>query len=140
MIIGFRHAGISVADMETSLAFYQGMLGLQLLSDRISPQGGRLAGVEAEIRICVLEVPGSGPCVELIEYRGIDAPRLAGRAWDRGAGHASFRVSNVDALYRTLCERNVDAAREPTMTAVGTKIFYAKDPDGFWLEFAEMPT
>jgi hypothetical protein len=33
----------------------------------------------------------------------------------------------------------VEIAREPTLTPVGTKIFYAKDPDGFWLEFTEMP-
>ena len=139
MITGFRHAGISVADMEASLAFYRGVLGLVLVSDRVSPQGGRVAGVEAEIRICVLEVPGSGPCVELVEYHGVETKQMVGRACDLGAGHASFRVHSAEEFYRLLRERGVEIAREPTLTGAGTKIFYAKDPDGFWLEFTEMP-
>jgi catechol 2,3-dioxygenase-like lactoylglutathione lyase family enzyme len=139
MITGFRHAGISVADMEASLSFYRGVLGLALVSDRVSPQGGRLAGVEGEIRICVLEVPGSGPCVELVEYHDVETKQMVGRACDLGAGHASFRVDSADELYRLLRARGMEIACEPITTAVGTKIFYAKDPDGFWLEFTEMP-
>lgn len=137
-IVGFRHAGITVEDMERSLAFYCGLLGLRATSDRISPDGGASVGAPgASIRICMLEVPGSSDAIELLEYRGADGRSSAVRPVDFGAGHVSFWVSDADRLHAALVEQGVAVQSPPMRAASGRKKFYAQDPDGVWLEFTE---
>jgi DNA-binding transcriptional LysR family regulator len=57
-INGFRHVGISVKNMDVSLAFYVQLLGLTMTSDRVSLDGGRFVGAgDTAVRICLLEIP-----------------------------------------------------------------------------------
>jgi lactoylglutathione lyase len=140
LIAGFRHTGITVENMDAALAFYQGLLGLRLMMDRVSDDGGKFVGVRgASIRICVLEVPGSNVGIELLEYRGADRTAVAGRPVDPGTGHLSFWVSDLDALYKRFVENGVELISEPIEAASSRKKFYARDPDGFWLELTAKP-
>ena len=75
---GFRirsadHTGITVADLDRSLAFWQGVLGFQL-SHRAHHTGelaSEVTGVSgAEISIAVLQAPGHR--IELLEYHRAD--------------------------------------------------------------------
>ena len=72
-ITGFFHGGITVKDMETSLAFYRDGLGLALNFDRIL-DGPYLNVVlnltQKRIRAAYLDVPGGG-FIELLEYQEI---------------------------------------------------------------------
>lgn len=137
-IVGFRHAGINVKNMDVALAFYERLLGLELVSDRVSEDGGRFVGAGASpVRICVLRVPGSEPQIELLEYRDAGAAARAVKPVDAGVAHASFWVSDIDRLFARLVAGNVPVLSAPIVPASGRKKFYARDPDGFLLELTE---
>ena len=139
-ITGFRHAGISVQNMDASLAFYVRLLGLTMISDRVSPDGGRFVGAaDAAVRICLLEIPGSAAHIELLEYRGAGGSPVTAKPVDFGSGHASFWVKDIDRLFERLEAANVPVLTPPIEPSSGRKKFYACDPDGFWLELTEAP-
>ena len=73
-ITGARHAGITVSDLDRSLEFYCGLLGLELLWRRHyeEPEIAEIVGVpEATgFDIAFLGIPGSDPQVELLQYHG----------------------------------------------------------------------
>jgi catechol 2,3-dioxygenase-like lactoylglutathione lyase family enzyme len=140
-VVGFRHTGISVANMDAALAFYVGLLGLVLISDRESRDAGKAVAAEkASARICVLEVPGSSAHIELVEYRDAGGAPVMGRPVDPGSGHASLWVENVDELFAQLVEANVTVLTPPIDPPSGRRKVYARDPDGFWLELTEAPS
>jgi catechol 2,3-dioxygenase-like lactoylglutathione lyase family enzyme len=137
---GFRHTGITVKDMDAALTFYHGLLGLDVVSDRMSKDGGKFVGAaDASIRICLLALPDTTVVIELLEYRNAQGTAFGGRAFDPGAGHLSFWVRDIDELYKRLVENGVDVVSAPVEAASGRNKFYARDPDGFWLELTAMP-
>src|SRR5215475_9218854 len=69
-IVAADHSGITVSNLERSLAFWRDVLGFEL--SHTAHQKGELAqeitGVEgAEIKLAVLKAPG-GHKIELLEY------------------------------------------------------------------------
>jgi catechol 2,3-dioxygenase-like lactoylglutathione lyase family enzyme len=126
--------------MDDALAFYHGLLGFAIVSDRISADGGKFVGVPgAGIRICILEIPDSSVAIELLQYRGADGNAVSTRPIDPGSGHLSFWVSDISAMHRRLVENGVEVISGPVDAASTRKKFYARDPDGFWLELTEAP-
>jgi catechol 2,3-dioxygenase-like lactoylglutathione lyase family enzyme len=73
-ILAPRHAGITVSDLDRSLDFYCGLLGIELLWRRLyeEPEIGRIVGVPdaTGFDIAMLQLPGGDVQVELLEYRG----------------------------------------------------------------------
>ena len=147
-IAGPRHAGITVSDLDRSLAFYEGLLGLELLWRRLyeEPEIRRIVGVpEATgLDIAMLRVPGSDFEVELLEYRG-GARRSGASPPDRfGTGHFCLFVEGIDALYEELRAHGVefrsDGPVEMTAGAnAGGKSLYSLDPDGYVVELHQRP-
>jgi glyoxylase I family protein len=144
-IIAADHTGITVANLERSLAFWRDVLGFQL-SHR-PHQTGKLAseitGVPgAEISIAVLK--GYGHKIELLEYLApLDHKRIALRPCDIGAVHVAFVVDNLDAVLATIAASGWKAAGRPqTLTAgpnAGKRVVYVRDPDGTTIEFMQPP-
>jgi lactoylglutathione lyase len=140
-VTGFRHAGVTVRDMNVSLAFYVEFLGLKLISDRRSSDGGRFIGFpEASARICLLEIPGSNAHIELLEYHGAGGAPGTNAPADFGTGHASFWVQDLDRLYERFVAENIRVLTPPIEPPSGRKKFYARDPDGYGLELTEAPS
>ena len=147
-IDGPRHAGITVSDLDRSLAFYEGLVGLELLWRRLyeEPEIRRIVGVpEASgLEVAMLRVPGSAFEVELLEYRGLEPVSGASAPSHAGTGHFCLFVTGIDALHRELSERGVgfrsDGPVEMTAGAnAGGKSLYSLDPDGYVVEFHERP-
>jgi lactoylglutathione lyase len=147
-IVGARHAGITVSDLDRSLAFYEGLLGLELLWRRLyeEPEIRRIVGVpEATgLEIAMLRVPGSDVQVELLEYRGCERSSGSSPPSDFGTGHFCVFVTGIEALYEELRDRGVsfrsDGPVEMTAGAnAGGKSLYSLDPDGYIFEFHERP-
>ncbi len=147
-IAGPRHAGITVSDLDRSLDFYCGLLGLELLWRRLyeEPEIIRIVGVlEATgLEIAMLRVPGSELEVELIEYQGCESPSGSSPPSHHGTGHFCVFVTGIDALYAELLARGVsfrsDGPVEMTAGAnAGGKSLYSLDPDGYVFELHQRP-
>jgi catechol 2,3-dioxygenase-like lactoylglutathione lyase family enzyme len=147
-IEGPRHAGITVSDLDRSLEFYEGLVGLELLWRRLyeEPEIRRIVGVpEASgLDVAMLRVPGSDFEVELLEYRGLAPVSGAAPPSHAGTGHFCLFVTGIDELHQELRERGVafrsDGPVEMTAGAnAGGKSLYSLDPDGYVVEFHERP-
>jgi catechol 2,3-dioxygenase-like lactoylglutathione lyase family enzyme len=147
-IAGPRHAGVTVSDLDRSLAFYEGRLGLEVLWRRLyeEPEIRRIVGVPeaTALDIAMLGVPGSDFEVELLEYRGLEPVSGASPPSHAGTGHFCLFVTGIDALYEELqgsgVEFRSDGPVEMTAGAnAGGKSLYSLDPDGYVVELHERP-
>jgi lactoylglutathione lyase len=147
-IIGARHGGITVSDLDRSLGFYCGLLGLELLWRRLyeEPEILEVVGVpEASgLEIAMLRIPGSDLDVELIEYQGCERKSGSTRPCNYGTGHFCVFVRDIEALYTDLDSKGVSfrSGGPVEMTGgpnKGGKSLYSLDPDGYIFEFHERP-
>ncbi len=144
-IIAADHTGITVSNLERSLAFWQNILGFEL-SHR-THQTGKLAseitGVPgAEISLAVLKAPGHK--IELLEYFAPqDRKRVDLRPCDVGSVHVALTVDNLDAVLSTIAASGWSAVGKPQILKTGPnarkRIVYVRDPDGTTIEFMQPP-
>jgi len=148
-VVGILHGGITVSDMDASLAFYRDGLGLPLQVDAIRDTPylhETLALPFSEIRYVLLTIPGApGSYVELLEYRGIERLPAAARPCDPGSGHLCLEVRDAVAAHARMTALGYRARSAGTVDVdsginAGGKIVYLADPDGFWVELLERPT
>ncbi len=144
-IIATDHTGITVTNLERSVAFWQDVLGFEL-SHRAHHTGelaSEVTGVPgAEISIAVLKVPGHK--IELLEYHAPTNRKRAGlRPCDVGSVHVALTVDNLDAVLRAIASSGWKAAGKPqtleTGPNAGKRVVYVRDPDGTTIEFMQPP-
>jgi glyoxylase I family protein len=144
-IIAADHTGITVSNLERSLAFWRDVLGFEL-SHRPHQTGelaSEITGVTgAEISIAVLK--GYGHKIELLEYLApAERKRIELRPCDVGSVHLAFTVDNLEAILNTIAASGWKAAGKPQTITVGPntgkRVVYVRDPDGTTIEFMEMP-
>jgi catechol 2,3-dioxygenase-like lactoylglutathione lyase family enzyme len=144
-IIATDHTGITVANLERSLAFWQNVLGFEL-SHRAHHTGdlaGEVTGVAgAEISLAVLK--GYGHKIELLEYLApSDRKHVDLRPCDVGSVHVALLVDNLDAVLSAIAASGWRAAGKPqilkTGPNAGKRIVYVSDPDGTTIEFMQPP-
>jgi catechol 2,3-dioxygenase-like lactoylglutathione lyase family enzyme len=147
-IDGARHAGITVSDLDRSLEFYCGLLGLELRTRRLYEEReiAEIVGVPEATAwdIAFLRIPGSDVEIELIEYRGCERRAANTRPCDYGSGHFALHVNDIEAVYSDLSTRGVEFRSAGPIEQVsgprrGGKSLYAHDPDGYIVEFSQRP-
>jgi glyoxylase I family protein len=146
-IVAADHTGITVSNLERSLAFWRDVLGFEY--SHTTHQKGKMAeeitGVaDAEINLAVVKAPG-GHKIELLEYL---APadrkkRTSLRPCDVGHVHVALTVDDLEAVLNTIAASGCKEAGEPqTLTSgpnAGKRVVYVRDPDGTTIEFMELP-
>lgn len=144
-IIAADHTGITVSNLERSLAFWRNVLGFEL-SHRARHTGGlasEVTGVPgAEISIAVLK--GYGYKIELLEYLApAGRKRVDLRPCDVGSVHVALIVDDLDAVLSAVAASGWHAAGKPqTLKSgpnAGKRVVYVRDPDGTTIEFMELP-
>jgi len=147
-VTGARHAGVTVSDLDRSLAFYSGLLRLELLWRRRYEEReiAAIVGVPeaTAFDIAFLAIPGSDTQVELLQYHGVEPVSGAVPPSRHGSGHFCLFVDDVEALHADLSARGVrfrsDGPVEMTAGANrGGKSLYALDPDGYVIELHQRP-
>ncbi|SFM38353.1 VOC family protein [Methylobacterium pseudosasicola] len=131
LFLGIDHSAITVTDLDASLAFLTGPLGLTVAQTGLNrgPEQARLDGLDdPEVDVIALEPPAPAPHVELLHYRR-PVTRLASPAPFGPADRAStcfvFAVGNMDGLLKALRE----AGFTPRSSANG-EAAYCSGPDG----------
>ena len=143
-IIAVDHTGITVSNLERSLAFWRDVLGFEV--SHTAHQTGEMAqeitGVAgAEIKLVVLRAPG-GHKIELLEYLAPpDRKHVNVRPCDVGAVHVALLVDHLDAVLERIAAFGWKAAGKPQMLTkgpnAGKRVVYIRDPDGTTIEFMQ---
>lgn len=127
-IVGFRHVGLSVTDLEVSTRWYSDVLGFVEMFRECGPQ-------RSAVILCQL---ASGVMVGLVQVRG-----RAGGGFDparSGLDHLCFLVEDREVLAgwaRRLTEAGVEHSGIREMST--GPIVNFKDPDGIALALATPP-
>jgi catechol 2,3-dioxygenase-like lactoylglutathione lyase family enzyme len=140
---GIYHAGLTVSDIERSIAFYRDVLGLELAwrQESDTPYIAQLTGLPGtHLKVAYLKPAGAdGPFIELLQYLAPAGTAVDTTPNNPGTAHVCFFVEDLQASYRDLSERGVRFVSEPIQIAAGvhkgSSTVYAKDPDGITLEF-----
>jgi glyoxylase I family protein len=146
-ILAADHTGITVSNLERSLAFWRDVLGFEF--SHTAHQKGELAkeitGVDgAELKLAVLKTPG-GHKIELLEYLAPADRKPANlRPCDVGSVHVALLVEDLDVVLKQIAAAGWKAAGKPqTLTKgpnAGKRVVYVRDPDGTTIEFMEVPS
>jgi glyoxylase I family protein len=146
-IIAADHTGITVSNLERSLAFWRDVLGFDL--SHTAHQTGEMAeeitGVAgAEIKLAVMKAPG-GHKIELLQYLAPPDRKqhVNLRPCDVGSVHLALLVSNLDTVLERIAASGWKAAGKPQTLAsgpnAGKRVVYVRDPDGTTIEFVQPP-
>jgi catechol 2,3-dioxygenase-like lactoylglutathione lyase family enzyme len=136
----FSHVGISVTDIERSIAFYRDMLGLEQLCD-VFPFGDEQFEAIMDIpgvtgRMCMI---GKGTLnLELFEFTGSKAKDPEYPVSDRGYSHFGVEVDDIAETYEKLRAAGT-RIHSPVITfnQGSMKAAYCRDPDGNVFEIME---
>jgi catechol 2,3-dioxygenase-like lactoylglutathione lyase family enzyme len=147
-ISGILHTGLTVSDLDRSIAFYRDLLGLELIAQWDSSQPYLRAVVgypDAELRIALLRLPGpagaAGHHIELLEYRRPRGTRGDANTYNPGNGHVAFMVDDLETIYADLKGRGVRFKSAPVDIThgrnAGGRAIYFYDPDDITLEMIQ---
>jgi lactoylglutathione lyase len=115
---------VIVEDVDRALAFYTGMLGLEL-----GHRSGKFAQLSTgATRVALFERSAMATVLgEELEPADKRAPGF----------ELGFKVSDVDAAYAELVALGAEAAVAPTDRPWGQRTAYVRDPDGHLIELAQ---
>ena len=149
LVPAVRSVGVTVADLDRSIAFYRDVLDFQPVSEY------EVAGDEYEhlygvfgLRVRVARLALGTETLELMQFlapAGRPVP-VDSRGNDRWFQHVAVIVSDMDRAYARLREHKVAQGSpgpqrlpDSNPNAGGIKAFYFRDPDGHYLEILEFP-
>ena len=144
-IVVADHTGITVSNLERSLAFWRDVLGFELshTAHQKDELAQEITGVKgAEINLAVLKAP-SGHKIELLEYLApLGGKRNAHlRPCDVGSVHVALIVEELETILSAINASGWKAAGKPqTLRSgpnAGKRVVYVRDPDGTTIEFMQ---
>ena len=144
-VIAADHTGITVSNLERSLAFWRDVLGFELshMAHQTAELAQEITGVAgAEIKLAVLKTP-AGHKIELLEYLAPpDREHADVRPCDVGHVHVALLVDDLDTILEKIAGSGWKAAGEPQTLKmgpnVGKRVVYVRDPDGTTIEFMQV--
>jgi len=145
-VVRLDHVSVTVGDIDASLAFYVGLLGLPLIARGVSDDAelAEIMGQEdVSIRWADIEV-GDALVLELVEFvRPLGTP-ITKSLWDPGATHIGMQVDDIDVVHERLRDAGVRLVSKPVRLTeegdwYGVRVHYAIDPDGTWIELVQRP-
>jgi catechol 2,3-dioxygenase-like lactoylglutathione lyase family enzyme len=135
------HVGLTVSDLDASIAFYRDVVGMRL-STRLDTGGPWFDALtrnhDAAIEVAMLEL--GEVTLQLVAYRRAGGePALV--AHNRpGSPHLSIEVDDVNVRHSAI---TATGRHHPTgivdILGAGIRSFYVEDPDGVPVEFLQMP-
>jgi len=118
------HTRMRVNDLERTVRFYEGALGLTVSRRHTSPRGAQLAFLqtpnsEEEIEIC--QMPPGAPRVEV----------------QSDLMHLAFEVDDLEAFAATARSKGFELSDGPTKTGSGSVIAFLDAPEGYEVELIQ---
>lgn len=121
------HVTLNVTDIEKSMAFYEGFLGLERLFCDELPHGmGYCSGLRTQ----------AGVSIELLQLAGPDGHPNTVNTADQ-CSRLVFSVADFDATKGILAQEGIVEINE--MELDGIKMLFIQDPDGRTIEITQFP-
>lgn len=145
MITSIRHVAFVVRNIDESLKFYSGILGLSIYMRRFEEGSfiDSLTGIQhLKLEWVKLVIPKGG-LIELLQYHSHPDPAgsdiaVPSSSNKLGSSHVALTVCDLSTLYNDLISNGYTCKSEPLISENGkAKILYAHDPDGAILELIE---
>ena len=140
------HAIHAVNDLDTTLAFYRNVFGLngnpQDFPNPAVPLLTNAPGVT--LRLSMLALPG-GMRFELTQFKGLERKPAQAKYTDPGAASIVFYVRDIDGALANAKKANAaivttDGAPVEIATATGkARSVLLRDPDGFFIQLIQAP-
>ena len=132
-----NHVGVTVRDIEESIAFYRDVVGMELFSRR-RMQGDWFDTLThnsgADIDVAMLRMEGL--TLQLVQYLAAGGTTLPLAHHNIGNPHLCVNVDDVDAKHRESVARGgLDPTPIVDIMGLGIRSFYVHDPDGLPVEF-----
>ena len=130
-IQNFSHIVMPVSNLEASIAFYTGLLGLEKIFEQEVPDPGKQGGTRSMVGCLVggsvvIEFGANRAFPEVVD--GSVSPILA------------FSVVDIEQTHRAVLEAGVKPLMGPREMAPGLMMLFVCDPDGRTIEFAQFPS
>lgn len=135
----FRHVGIVVNELDKMIWFYQDLIGLEIIYDKI--EEGRflnhiLNSDNKSPRIIKLGQDNK-TIVELL-YFG-DCKINKKNLFENGYTHFALTIEDSDSLHDKLIKNNLPVINTPIVSDERTvKVFFGMDPENNIIEFVEL--
>ena len=148
MVGRIYHVGLTVSDLDRSIAFYRDILGLEFQGE-IFMEGEETDKMfhKANCKARVAYLNGSkaieAPPVELIQFVDSESHKEQSDLFTTSISEVCFYTDDIDSVYKTLIENHVECLSEPQyfdFRADGfgeSRAFYFRDPDGIILEMMQ---
>lgn len=121
------HTMLRVGDLERSIAFYTGVLGMRVLRREDFP-GGKFS-----LAFVGYQDEKDGPVIELTYNWGVSQYDLG-----TGYGHVAIEVDDACRACEAVKQRGGTVIREAGPMAHGTTVIaFVSDPDGYKIEFIQ---
>jgi lactoylglutathione lyase len=121
----FLHTRMRVSDMDQTIRFYTGILGLEVMERKVSPRGSHLA---------FLKVPNSEELIELCSF-----PTSGPVKVQEDLVHLAFEVDNLDETIAEFQGKGIAITDGPTRSSSGSRFIFIDAPDGYEIELIERP-
>lgn len=143
-VSGLDHFSVTCSNLDRSIAFYSGLLGIPVRARGASDDSSefKITGQDPSgIHWADLELR-HGQVLELIEYPVQGRETADVNANGPGSTHLALRVADVDATFKRLSQAGVPIRTEPVTIETpgawqGARAFYASDPDGVTVELIQ---
>jgi len=139
------HVGINVPNIDVATAFFNELLGAQIISDV------RPGAIPAEWktrfnwrqsselqRFAMLQLNG-GSKIELFQYKGAQINHQLPHEDDLGATHIALRTPDIERSLAVVKARGLKVLNEPITNPDGIRWFYVLTPWGSQLELVWLP-
>jgi len=141
MINDIRHTGVVVADLETSLHFYQDLLGFQIAKE-MEEAGAYIDTVLSlhNVKVTTVKlISPSGQMVELLKYHSHPATQTIREICEIGISHIACTVDNLDIEYKKLKDEGISFNSPPQVSPDGyAKVAFCRAPEGTFIELVEV--
>ena len=149
MIQEIMHVGLTVSDIEKSIAFYRDVLGLKyqgILTMEGKETDLLFGRPNSKAKVAYLNGSDEimAPPVELIQFTDVEISHDKADLFKTSISEICFAVKDLDKVYNHLVENGVECISAPqpfdfTKDGFGkSKAIYFKDPDGIILELMQV--
>ena len=123
MLKRYLHTRFRVHDMDRSINFYNGILGMEIVERKKSPRGSQLV---------FLRFPGTNCDLELCSF-----PDSGNIEVPEDLVHLAFQVEDLEWCMTKLEEEGVPITEDPIEAENGTRFIFTEDPDKYEIELMQ---